>query len=1208
MLEPSQIKSNSISSLLINEFFNFIEIGYLEGVKECLSRTPELLDIINSETHHSALNAATYYGQKPLVEFFLAQGISLDAGIAPNAEAYAEFHQKLDIKALIENARRSRTSFNPTPLDDDEVLQIAMQESFTTSLPPDTIEDPHQKYINLLLDKSINNSEITRLLKLYPHFINETETNKLTGLHVAVLNNNFELIKFLVDRQANLNGQDTYGNTPLHLAALRGNEGAVIYLISNGANPVIKNNDEKTVAEIAHQHEHLMLSQRIRDFTPPSAASRLPTISVIPSIFHNPQKPSGTTQKLFKHDLERQREYLEAILMLKKILKYITGFDDNLDKIGYNKAEIIYEQFPLLYIDLIQNNPNNIETPLLIAKLPLIDCQRRLIIYFTETLMNIIYKYGRQNFEKEPMHNHAKYLINKGLINYVIELKRNPSLMSTDIFREILQEIKQEFPIIIEFFLLNQLKQPINDWMVLYDKLVAEVNKLTLKINKIKLAVINEAVSAELSNSPAEQTSKLSEEEPLAKRLSSYCLLRERLISGDIKLIRPTVENIDEIISLIQDYLVLLNQSEDLKKREEDLEQLAKYFRQDISYIQATTKKNKKIRTIQEEMGLDVRLAASIAPIEKEIERYKILSLEQITSQNEYFETQEELFRELEVELETFHTQRARMNKSLFSTRARVKAETGQVEWFKEELRREEAEFETFDQRIKDKQGKLDKLKKELVELKSRTDSHFEFFRLQHQSIDIEEKIKILAQKNVELETVKAQLRKFQQIRQVVFLATREELQQIDTNLKKERKLLSSSSQNDKNKKRFVKNCTELELKYAELDELVNEYNQLPTFQQKKAELQQQLPNLNLAANIIHVNCQSLKRYQQDYEMRNLKYLLTDFNNQHRLAKTSIEKIGLLTDFCRWWHEGCSERLKHKIQIILPRHTITRIREMRNKIMHCLDWTHGSQFLVNETQAFDDAAVALGIIIKHLLLNSDYFIQQASLYEMSIAQEEQCINLLKTATSQLPEIPPVRRDEAGRELPPSSEHQVDIFINSVNTGKALLQLIATELTKDATKGLDLETISKAFNQQFDLSCITPQDEVLFRLRWKYDGLLQALGETLGNLQQYKEIIPDIEKLSIKLNEQYDRIHNFVPLIKEYRSLRTHTLYQNLELFKYLLSVIRQYELLICDQLDRLFEEVKDGYKNSNNDTMRNLFTNFDILSSSESIITECKFM
>tara|TARA_R110002095_G_scaffold128661_1_gene111447 strand:+ start:1669 stop:2157 length:489 start_codon:yes stop_codon:yes gene_type:complete len=95
--------------------------------------------------------------------------------------------------------------------------------------------------------------------------INAKNNINFTPLHMAVYNENLNMIKFLLNNGADVNSKDKSNQTPLHMAAYMNNFDIVALLLHNGANITIKNSRNKTAGDLTKKDA---ISDLIKKYTP----------------------------------------------------------------------------------------------------------------------------------------------------------------------------------------------------------------------------------------------------------------------------------------------------------------------------------------------------------------------------------------------------------------------------------------------------------------------------------------------------------------------------------------------------------------------------------------------------------------------------------------------------------------------------------------------------------------------------------------------------------------------------------------------------------------------------------------------------------------------------------------------------------------------------------------------------------------------------
>lgn len=82
-------------------------------------------------------------------------------------------------------------------------------------------------------------------------------------LHAAVAAGNEETVALLLERGADPNARQQIGYTPLMGAAGAGRDDIVDLLLARGADPAPPNDEGKTAADIAREHGHTKLAERL---------------------------------------------------------------------------------------------------------------------------------------------------------------------------------------------------------------------------------------------------------------------------------------------------------------------------------------------------------------------------------------------------------------------------------------------------------------------------------------------------------------------------------------------------------------------------------------------------------------------------------------------------------------------------------------------------------------------------------------------------------------------------------------------------------------------------------------------------------------------------------------------------------------------------------------------------------------------------------
>jgi uncharacterized protein len=87
---------------------------------------------------------------------------------------------------------------------------------------------------------------------------------KVTALHGAVARRDVEIVKMLLEADADPNARQERGFAPLHDAAANGNAALVELLLKHGARADAKADDGKTPGDMAAERGHREIAQKLR--------------------------------------------------------------------------------------------------------------------------------------------------------------------------------------------------------------------------------------------------------------------------------------------------------------------------------------------------------------------------------------------------------------------------------------------------------------------------------------------------------------------------------------------------------------------------------------------------------------------------------------------------------------------------------------------------------------------------------------------------------------------------------------------------------------------------------------------------------------------------------------------------------------------------------------------------------------------------------
>jgi len=188
----------------IARFADAVRSGDMAQVRVMLASRPELIGMdMSAKDEHRALHYAVLRRDVPMVRLLMEAGADARKGIFPHRDAtsaleLARDREYGDVVAVIEEEERHRRE--------------------EMSCPNATVS-PVQDRITAAIWEG-DSAEAMHLLDADRSLIQACDRNGATPLHIAAQRNNVELVRWLLERRANVRKQDMQGLTALDRAAL----------------------------------------------------------------------------------------------------------------------------------------------------------------------------------------------------------------------------------------------------------------------------------------------------------------------------------------------------------------------------------------------------------------------------------------------------------------------------------------------------------------------------------------------------------------------------------------------------------------------------------------------------------------------------------------------------------------------------------------------------------------------------------------------------------------------------------------------------------------------------------------------------------------------------------------------------------------------------------------------------------------------------
>jgi ankyrin repeat protein len=173
----------------------------------------------------------------------------------------ALYHQKTDEAVRLADAAPSLTIWEAVALGRDATVERLLADD--SALANTASADG---YFPLGLAAFFGHPTTVRLLLARGADVHEPARNamKVQPLHAAVASRNPETVAILLEHGAHVNARQQAGYSPLMGAAAAGREDLVQLLLDHGADRSLMSEDGKTAADVAREHRHSALAERLR--------------------------------------------------------------------------------------------------------------------------------------------------------------------------------------------------------------------------------------------------------------------------------------------------------------------------------------------------------------------------------------------------------------------------------------------------------------------------------------------------------------------------------------------------------------------------------------------------------------------------------------------------------------------------------------------------------------------------------------------------------------------------------------------------------------------------------------------------------------------------------------------------------------------------------------------------------------------------------
>lgn len=307
-----------------------------------------------------------------------------------------------------------------------------------------------------------------------------------------------------------------------------------------------------------------------------------------------------------------------------------------------------------------------------------------------------------------------------------------------------------------------------------------------------------------------------------------------------------------------------------------------------------------------------------------------------------------------------------------------------------------------------------------------------------------------------------------------------------------------------------------------------------------------------------------LQQYQEDFEARHIVHVLQEFEADITVARNTPEQLLVLCNCSGWLAERTSSAMLLRLDKVLPAGFRSALKDLRNRAVHLFD-TNMIQILEEPTitKAVAEAAAAFGMQLKLLIAQGKYLSGTVTEEPPRHDSGPQVFGAINAAAQALPPIQ-LDFDVSGGPLPPSAPEQGAIFQTAITASPLIMQELQQMILD---WGMNVDAVMALFHEP-SAGPVEPQTRAR---RLQIESRLQALGQTIGNLQQLDETLTVLKALNLTVGQVhgFELLQEFVAAVKEFRSARTHGGFTNFPALHTSLMIILKQSTEVARALKQL---------------------------------------